>query len=73
METEAGEAQLRGLIQAHVDATNSAKGASILNDWANALPKFWQLVPPSEATTPEASVEAATEKVQGQKVPASAA
>lgn len=33
----------------------SAKGQAILADWSNALQKFWQLVPPSESNTPQAS------------------
>lgn len=53
--TPAGEAQLKGLISAHAEKTNSPKAKAILADWANYLPKFWQLVPPSEANTPEAT------------------
>ncbi len=56
--TAAGEQQLRKLIQDHVDLTGSKKGAALLADWQAALPKFWQLVPPSESFTPEASEEA---------------
>lgn len=52
--TRAGEAQLRRLIQAHVDKTDSARGKEVLENWEQLLPKFWQLVPPSEAQTPEA-------------------
>ena len=55
VQSPAGEAQLKGLVQAHVDATGSSKGSALLQDWSNQLPKFWQLVPPSEAGTPEAS------------------
>jgi glutamate synthase (ferredoxin) len=59
--TRAGEAQLQGLIQAHVDRTGSAKGKALLANWEASLTKFWQLVPPAERNTPEASqaVEAA--------------
>ena len=60
VETPAGEAQLKNLIQTHVDNSNSSKGKAILADWANQLPRFWQLVPPSEAGTPEASQDEAT-------------
>ncbi|WP_017307228.1 glutamate synthase-related protein [Spirulina subsalsa] len=52
--TPAGEQQLKGLIEAHVEKTGSAKGRAILADWEQALPKFWQVVPPSEADSPEA-------------------
>ena len=53
--TQAGQNQLRELITTHVEYTGSAKGQAILDDWSNELQKFWQLVPPSEANTPEAN------------------
>ena len=53
--SQAGEAQLKALIEAHVAKTGSPKGAFVLVNWKEYLPKFWQLVPPSEANTPEAS------------------
>lgn len=37
------------------EKTGSGKGASILKEWDRYLPLFWQLVPPSEEDTPEAS------------------
>ena len=55
--SQAGEAQLKALIEAHVAKTGSPKGAFVLVNWKEYLPKFWQLVPPSEANTPEASDE----------------
>eukprot|EP00850_Spirogloea_muscicola_P015685 SM000122S25792 [mRNA] locus=s122:403536:415500:+ [translate_table: standard] len=55
--TLAGETQLRRLIQSHVDKTGSSKGKKVLAEWEHFLPLFWQLVPPSEANTPEASQE----------------
>ncbi|PZD74978.1 Ferredoxin-dependent glutamate synthase 2 [Acaryochloris thomasi RCC1774] len=58
--TEAGEQQLRTLIQAHVEHTGSAKGAAVLRQWPDCLPQFWQVVPPSEAERPEVT---AAEKV----------
>jgi len=57
--TDAGAAQLKGLVQAHLEKTGSKTAAALLADWANQLPKFWQLVPPSEANTPEAAVPGA--------------
>ena len=51
----AGAAALRKLIGDHVERTGSKLGSEILGDWDRALPRFWQLVPPSEANTPEAS------------------
>jgi glutamate synthase (ferredoxin) len=51
--SQVGERQLKGLIQALVDATGSKKGQAVLDSWAEMLPKFWQVVPPSESGTPE--------------------
>ena len=53
--TESGEKQLHELIKAHSDRTNSPKAKLILQNWQEFLPKFWQLVPPSEADSPEAN------------------
>ncbi len=53
--TAAGEAQLKELIEMQCDRTNSKKAHKILANWAEYLPKFWQVVPPSEANSPEAS------------------
>ena len=55
--TPAGKQQLKSLIEAHSDRTGSAKAKAILADWDNMLPKFWQVVPPSEADSAEASVK----------------
>jgi glutamate synthase (ferredoxin) len=51
--TAAGEQQLKGLIQAHLERTGSPKAQRILDQWETMLPKFWQVVPPSEAETAE--------------------
>ncbi|NDJ17003.1 glutamate synthase large subunit [Myxacorys almedinensis A] len=51
----AGEQQLKALIQAHCDRTGSPKAEVILANWSTYLPKFWQVVPPSETDTPEAN------------------
>jgi glutamate synthase (ferredoxin) len=56
-----GEQQLRELIKAHVAHTQSTKGQQILDSWDAYLPKFWQVVPPSESENP--AVVAAPEKV----------
>ncbi|MBW4447707.1 MAG: glutamate synthase subunit alpha [Spirirestis rafaelensis WJT71-NPBG6] len=60
--TEAGEKQLQELIKAHGDRTNSPKAKMILQNWQEFLPKFWQLVPPSEAETPEANPQFVAQK-----------
>jgi glutamate synthase (ferredoxin) len=53
--TVAGEAQLKELIQMQRDRTGSKKAEKILANWSEYLPKFWQVVPPSEANSPEAA------------------
>lgn len=55
VETKAGEAQLKGLIEKHLELTGSARAKDILDRWDETLPLFWQLVPPSEKQTPEAT------------------
>ncbi|NJL52136.1 MAG: glutamate synthase subunit alpha, partial [Hydrococcus sp. SU_1_0] len=52
--SEAGAKQLKEMIQQHIAKTGSAKGQAILQDWDNYLGQFWQVVPPSEADSPEA-------------------
>jgi glutamate synthase (ferredoxin) len=37
------------------DRTGSAKAKQILENWSEYLPQFWQIVPPSEQDSPEAS------------------
>jgi glutamate synthase (ferredoxin) len=61
--TEAGAEQLRTLLESHVRHTGSLKGKAILADWSTYLPKFWQVVPPSEANQPETNPDYAADKV----------
>ena len=56
--SSAGAAALRKLVGDHVERTGSELGSEILASWGESLGKFWQLVPPSEANTPEASPDA---------------
>jgi glutamate synthase (ferredoxin) len=42
------EAFLKPLLQAHLEATGSAKAAAILADWSSWKGRFKLLVPPSE-------------------------
>ena len=58
----AGERQLQELILAHAESTGSPKAKKILENWGEYLPKFWQVVPPSEADSPEANPDAVVEK-----------
>ncbi|MDG2534347.1 glutamate synthase large subunit [Sphingomonas sp. HITSZ_GF] len=39
------EAKLRGMVEAHVAATDSKWAAGLLEDWDRALGSFWQVVP----------------------------
>ena len=55
--TDAGAHQLKSLIEAHAERTGSPKAKTILSDWDSYLPKFWQVVPPSEADSAEAGVQ----------------
>lgn len=59
--TQAGEKQLHDLIADHAKRTGSTKAKMILENWQEYLPKFWQLVPPSEADSPEANPQYAKE------------
>jgi glutamate synthase (ferredoxin) len=61
--TPAGEQQLKELIQAHAERTDSPKAKTILAHWSDYLPQFWQVVPPSEADTPEANPDAVEQRV----------
>ncbi|MEB3826786.1 glutamate synthase large subunit [Phormidium sp. CCY1219] len=58
VKTNAGAAQLKEMVQLHYAKTGSEKAKAILDDWDAFLPKFWQVVPPSESDSPEASAEA---------------
>eukprot|EP00216_Chloropicon_sp_CCMP2111_P005718 CAMPEP_0198237244 /NCGR_PEP_ID=MMETSP1446-20131203/3089_1 /TAXON_ID=1461542 ORGANISM="Unidentified sp, Strain CCMP2111" /NCGR_SAMPLE_ID=MMETSP1446 /ASSEMBLY_ACC=CAM_ASM_001112 /LENGTH=1611 /DNA_ID=CAMNT_0043919327 /DNA_START=169 /DNA_END=5004 /DNA_ORIENTATION=- len=55
VKTQAGEMQLKGLIEDHLEKTGSPKAKEILDNWKDEFKRFWQLVPPSEQSTPEAS------------------
>ena len=61
--SQKGEQQLKELIQSHAELTGSPKAQMILRNWSEYLPQFWQVVPPSEADSPEASAEAVEERV----------
>jgi len=50
--TNEGEAQLKTIIERHFQKTGSEKAEAILNNWETEVGKFWQVYPPSEASTP---------------------
>ncbi len=68
--TKAGEQQLKEAVQGHWDATGSAQAKAILDNWAAALPNFWQVVPPAEAGSPQCKAATATEAAAGVKAAA---
>ncbi len=43
--TPAGEQQLKELLELHRNRTGSQKAKTILENWSEYLPKFWQVVP----------------------------
>ncbi|MEO0852574.1 MAG: glutamate synthase subunit alpha, partial [Cyanobacteria bacterium J06648_11] len=51
VQTAAAETQLREMVEQHRDRTGSPKAARILDNWAEYLPQFWQVIPPSEDNT----------------------
>ncbi len=63
VQTAAGEKQLKSLIEAHVERTGSQKAQQILDQWSEMLPRFWQVVPPSEADGVEATASAVDDKL----------
>ena len=63
VQTAAGEKQLKALIQAHVERTGSQKAQHVLDNWEEMLPKFWQVVPPSEADAVEVTASAVEDKL----------
>jgi len=62
-EDDAHAMELKALVQAHVEATGSEKGQSLLDDWSGALAKFWRVQPKSDvADAPAAKPQAAASK-----------
>eukprot|EP00571_Detonula_confervacea_P013151 CAMPEP_0172310350 /NCGR_PEP_ID=MMETSP1058-20130122/11432_1 /TAXON_ID=83371 /ORGANISM="Detonula confervacea, Strain CCMP 353" /LENGTH=1669 /DNA_ID=CAMNT_0013023145 /DNA_START=142 /DNA_END=5151 /DNA_ORIENTATION=- len=49
--TVAGETQLKNMIERHFEKTGSEKAESILDNWDEEKGKFWQVYPPSEASS----------------------
>ncbi|CAM9925623.1 unnamed protein product, partial [Ectocarpus sp. 12 AP-2014] len=43
--TPEGEAIVKGMIEKHAELTGSPKAKSVLANWEENLPRFWQLVP----------------------------
>lgn len=49
--TAAGEIQLRNIVERHFEKTGSEKAEAILDNWDEEVSKFWQVYPPSEASS----------------------
>lgn len=56
--TEAGELQLKKMIERHFELTGSERAEEILNDWETKKNLFWQVFPPSEARNPVVASDA---------------
>merc|ERR1712070_55672 len=56
--TTAGEAQLKQMIERHFERTGSERADEILSNWETEKGKFWQVYPPSEANSAVISEEA---------------
>ena len=57
VETSAGEAQLKMMIERHFEKTGSERAEEILNNWDSEKGKFWQIFPPSERMSTAVSGE----------------
>nr|YP_010903626.1 glutamate synthase [Hypnea wynnei]WCH56478.1 glutamate synthase [Hypnea wynnei] len=55
--TQEAEEQLKNIIELYEIKTKSNKAKTILNNWHNYLNMFWQMVPPSEKSSPLTNVE----------------
>ena len=45
MDDAADVAELKGLIEAHLEATGSERAKAILDDWDAQLPRFLKIMP----------------------------
>ena len=54
--TYEGEQELFNLVSIFKKETKSIKATYIIDHWDSLLPKFWQLVPPSEVNNPVANI-----------------
>nr|YP_009394710.1 glutamate synthase [Polysiphonia elongata]ARW63272.1 glutamate synthase [Polysiphonia elongata] len=55
--TKEAEDQLLHLIELYEIKTKSLKARKILDNWGYYISRFWQIVPPSEESTPYTSIE----------------
>lgn len=53
--TDAGRLQLRNIVERHFEKTGSERAEFILDNWDKEVEKFWQVYPPSEASSPVVS------------------
>lgn len=55
--TREAEEQLKNIIELYEIKTKSIKAKTILDDWKLYLPMFWQIIPPSEDSTPLTNIK----------------
>ena len=57
VKTTAGRKQLKSMLERHVKVTSSPRAKEILANWEKSVEDFWQIYPPSEASSPLVSSE----------------
>nr|YP_009295726.1 ferredoxin-dependent glutamate synthase [Mastocarpus papillatus]AOL58210.1 ferredoxin-dependent glutamate synthase [Mastocarpus papillatus] len=55
--TKESEEQLKNIIELYEIKTKSVKAKNILDNWSSYLYMFWQIVPPSEDSTPFTNIK----------------
>ena len=56
------QAELKALLERHLERTASPRARGILDDWENQLPIFWRVAPVEQVAALEAANEGVTEK-----------
>ncbi|MBK9094337.1 MAG: glutamate synthase subunit alpha [Anaerolineae bacterium] len=58
------EAELRDLLERHLERTDSPRATAILTDWENQLPLFWRVAPQEQVAAIEAANEGVVEEAE---------
>jgi glutamate synthase (NADPH) large chain len=58
-------AELKALLERHLERTASPRARGILDDWENQLPIFWRVAPVEQVAALEAANEGVTEEEEG--------
>ena len=56
------QAELKALLERHLERTASPRARAILEDWENQLPIFWRVAPVEQVAALEAANEGVTEE-----------